>query len=73
VLRRIIRRAIRHGYKLGARAAFFHRIVPDLAAVMGEAYPELVKAQTRVMDILKQEEERFFETIEHGMGILEAS
>ena len=73
VLRRIIRRAIRHGYKLGARAAFFHRIVPDLAAVMGEAYPELVKAQTRVMDILRQEEERFFETIEHGMGILETT
>jgi alanyl-tRNA synthetase len=73
VLRRIIRRAIRHGYKLGARAAFFHRIVPDLAAVMGEAYPELVKAQGRVVDILRQEEERFFETIEHGMGILEAT
>jgi len=73
VLRRIIRRAIRHGYKLGARAAFFHRIVPDLVAVMGDAYPELVKAQTRVMDILRQEEERFFETIEHGMGILEAT
>ncbi len=73
VLRRIIRRAIRHGYKLGARTAFFHRIVPDLAAVMGEAYPELVKAQPRVMDILRQEEERFFETIEHGMGILEAT
>ncbi len=73
VLRRIIRRAIRHGYKLGARGAFFHRIVPDLAAMMGEAYPELVKAQARVMDILKQEEERFFETIEHGMGILEAT
>ncbi|MBW8370240.1 MAG: alanine--tRNA ligase [Thiobacillus sp.] len=73
VLRRIIRRAIRHGYKLGARASFFHRIVPDLAAVMGEAYPELVKAQSRVMDILRQEEERFFETIEHGMGILEAT
>ncbi|MGB9129819.1 MAG: alanine--tRNA ligase [Thiobacillus sp.] len=73
VLRRIIRRAIRHGYKLGARTAFFHRIVPDLASVMGEAYPELVKAQTRVMDILRQEEERFFETIEHGMGILEST
>jgi alanyl-tRNA synthetase len=73
VLRRIIRRAIRHGYKLGARAAFFHRIVPDLAAAMGEAYPELVKAQDRVMDILMQEEERFFETIEHGMGILETA
>jgi len=73
VLRRIIRRAIRHGYKLGARTAFFHRIVPDLAAVMGDAYPELVKAQTRVMDILRQEEARFFETIEHGMGILEST
>ncbi|OZA27601.1 MAG: alanine--tRNA ligase [Hydrogenophilales bacterium 17-64-11] len=73
VLRRIIRRAIRHGYKLGARAAFFHRIVPDLAAAMGEAYPELVAAQTRVTDILRQEEERFFETIEHGMGILESA
>jgi len=73
VLRRIIRRAIRHGYKLGARAAFFHRIVPDLVAVMGEAYPELVKAQDRVIDILRQEEERFFETIEHGMGILETT
>ncbi|MHB1186856.1 alanine--tRNA ligase [Thiobacillus sp.] len=73
VLRRIIRRAIRHGYKLDARTAFFHRIVPDLAAVMGEAYPELVKAQARVIDILRQEEERFFETIEHGMGILEAT
>jgi alanyl-tRNA synthetase len=73
VLRRIIRRAIRHGYKLGARTAFFHRIVPDLAAVMGDAYPELAKAQDRAMDILRQEEARFFETIEHGMGILEAT
>jgi alanyl-tRNA synthetase len=73
VLRRIIRRAIRHGYKLGARGAFFNRIVPDLAAAMGEAYPELVAAQPRVMDILRQEEERFFETIEHGMGILETT
>ncbi|HWR76162.1 MAG TPA: alanine--tRNA ligase, partial [Thiobacillus sp.] len=73
VLRRIIRRAIRHGYKLDARTAFFHRIVPDLASVMGDAYPELGKAQTRVMAILRQEEERFFETIEHGMGILEAT
>ncbi|MFM6979158.1 MAG: alanine--tRNA ligase, partial [Methylophilaceae bacterium] len=72
VLRRIIRRAIRHGYKLGARAAFFHRIVPDLVAEMGEAYPELTDAQDRVMSILKQEEERFFETIENGMQILEA-
>ena len=71
VLRRIIRRAIRHGYKLGARKAFFHKLVPDLVIEMGEAYPELVKEQTRIQDILKQEEDRFFETIENGMAILE--
>jgi alanyl-tRNA synthetase len=71
VLRRIIRRAIRHGYKLGARAAFFHRMVPDLVAEMGAAFPELAVEQARVMGILKQEEERFFATIEHGMAILE--
>ncbi len=70
VLRRIIRRGIRHGYKLGARAAFFYKIVPDLVEQMGSAYPELVAAQVRVMDILKQEEERFFATIGHGMEIL---
>ena len=72
VLRRIIRRAIRHGYKLGARAAFFHKMVPDLVAEMGVAFPDLAAAQMRVMEILKQEEERFFTTIEHGMAILEA-
>jgi alanyl-tRNA synthetase len=72
VLRRIIRRAIRHGYKLGARSAFFHKMVPDLVAEMGAAFPELAAAQARVMEILKQEEERFFTTIEHGMAILEA-
>ena len=71
VLRRIIRRAIRHGYKLGARAAFFHRMVPDLVAEMGAAYPELVSGEKRVTDVLKQEEDRFFSTIEHGMAILE--
>ena len=71
VLRRIIRRAIRHGYKLGARAAFFHKMVPDLVAEMGEAYPELKTGQQRVTDILKQEEDRFFATIENGMAILE--
>jgi alanyl-tRNA synthetase len=71
VLRRIIRRAIRHGYKLNARAAFFHKMVPDLVAEMGAAFPELAVAQSRVMGILKQEEERFFATIEHGMAILE--
>jgi len=72
VLRRIIRRAIRHGYKLGVRSAFFHKIVPDLIAEMGSAYPELVSNQARITDILRQEEERFFETIENGMAILEA-
>jgi alanyl-tRNA synthetase len=72
VLRRIIRRAIRHGWKLGARGAFFHRMVPDLVAEMGAAYPELVAGRARVMDILKLEEDRFFTTIEHGMAILEA-
>jgi alanyl-tRNA synthetase len=72
VLRRIIRRAIRHGYKLGIRSAFFHNIVPDLVTEMGAAYPELVKNKVRVMEILKQEEERFFATIEHGMALLEA-
>lgn len=71
VLRRIIRRAIRHGYKLGARAAFFHKMVPDLVAEMGEAYPELKTGQQRITDILKQEEDRFFATIENGMAILE--
>ena len=71
VLRRIVRRGIRHGYKLGARAAFFYRLVPDLVEQMGMAYPELATAQVRVMEILKQEEERFFATIEHGMVILE--
>lgn len=72
VLRRIIRRAIRHGYKLGARAAFFYKMLPDLVTEMGEAYPELASAQTRVSEVLKQEEDRFFETIENGMAILEA-
>ncbi|MCL2525396.1 MAG: alanine--tRNA ligase, partial [Betaproteobacteria bacterium] len=72
VLRRIIRRAIRHGYKLGARAAFFHRMVPDLVEEMGDAYPELKDGQTRIMATLRQEEERFFATIENGMEILEA-
>jgi alanyl-tRNA synthetase len=72
VLRRIIRRAIRHGYKLGARAAFFHKMVPDLVEQMGAAYPDLAAAQARVMEVLKQEEERFFATIEHGMANLDA-
>ncbi|MET0377607.1 MAG: alanine--tRNA ligase, partial [Spongiibacteraceae bacterium] len=73
VLRRIIRRAIRHGYKLGVRAAFFYKLVPDLVAEMGEAYPELRASQPRIADVLRQEEERFFETIDKGMDILEAA
>ncbi|WP_316664813.1 alanine--tRNA ligase [Ralstonia psammae] len=73
VLRRIIRRAIRHGYKLGCRAAFFHKLVDDLVAQMGEAYPELREARDRVVDVLRTEEARFFETIEHGMSILDAA
>ena len=71
VLRRIIRRAIRHGYKLGARKAFFHKMVSDLVAEMGYAYPELHANQARITDMLKLEEDRFFETIENGMAILE--
>ena len=71
VLRRIIRRAIRHGYKLGARKAFFHNMVADLVSEMGTAYPELKTEQARITSLLKQEEDRFFETIENGMAILE--
>ncbi len=73
VLRRIIRRAIRHGYKLEQTKPFFHKVVPDLAKVMGAAYPELVKVQDRVMQVLKQEEERFAETLENGMKVLEGA
>jgi alanyl-tRNA synthetase len=73
VLRRIARRAIRHGYKLGARRPFFHTLVAPLAAEMGEAYPELRREMTRVTEVLKAEEERFFHTIANGMEILEAA
>ena len=73
VLRRIIRRAIRHGYKLGQHKPFFHRIVEDLDRAMGEAYPELRTAKQRVAEVLKQEEERFAETLENGMGVLESA
>jgi alanyl-tRNA synthetase len=73
VLRRIVRRAIRHGYKLGARAAFFHKLVPDLVAEMGGAYPDLAAQSQRVSDVLRQEEERFFATIANGMDILESA
>ncbi len=73
VLRRIIRRAIRHGYKLGQKQPFFHLLVDDLAKVMGQAYPELVAAKERVTAVLKQEEERFAETLENGMQVLEGA
>ncbi|MCA3822245.1 MAG: alanine--tRNA ligase [Burkholderia sp.] len=73
VLRRIVRRAIRHGYKLGRKGSFFHKLVADLVAEMGVAYPEMKEAEQRVTDVLRQEEERFFETIEHGMSILEGA
>ncbi len=73
VLRRIARRAIRHGYKLGARKPFFHALVAPLVDEMGEAYPELKREKLRVTEVLKQEEERFFQTIANGMEILEAA
>ena len=71
VLRRIIRRAIRHGYQLGQKQPFFFRLVADLDRVMGDAYPELRRAADRVAQVLRQEEERFGETIENGMKLLE--
>ncbi len=70
VLRRIVRRAIRHGHKLGLREPFFYKLVGPLCEVMGDAYPELVKARPQVERVLKQEEERFAETLDHGMVIL---
>ena len=73
VLRRIARRAIRHGYKLGARKPFFHTLVAALAAEMGDAYPELKREQARATEVLKVEEERFFQTISNGMEMLEAT
>jgi len=73
VLRRIIRRAIRHGYKLDQKQPFFNCLVADLVLVMGEAYPELVRAQEAVAATLRQEEERFAETLENGMAVLEAA
>jgi alanyl-tRNA synthetase len=73
VLRRITRRAIRHGYKLGARSPFFHKLVSALVKEMGDAYPELKANEARVTEVLKQEEERFFQTISNGMEILETA
>ena len=73
VLRRIIRRAIRHGYQLGQEKPFFHELVPALAEEMGEAYPELPKSAAHVAKVLRQEEERFAETLENGMELLETA
>ena len=71
VQRRIIRRAIRHGYKLGKKTPFFHKLVPDLVALMGAAYPSLAAQADRISEILRIEEERFFETLAIGMEILD--
>lgn len=73
VQRRIVRRAIRHGYKLGQKKPFFHKLVPELVALMGEAYPKLVADEQRITETLKAEEERFFETLANGMEILDAA
>jgi alanyl-tRNA synthetase len=72
VLRRIIRRAIRHGYKLGQTQPFFHKLVPSLVREMGGYYPELVSGEARAMQILAQEETRFAETLATGMALLDA-
>ena len=69
VLRRIIRRAVRHGYKLGQSKPFFHKLVADLVKEMGDAYPELKEKQVQIEEALKNEESRFGETLEKGMGL----
>ena len=71
VLRRIIRRAVRHGYKLGQKQAFFHKLVADLVKEMGDAYPELREKQSQIAEALKAEETRFAQTLETGMVLLE--
>ncbi|CAN5893134.1 alanine--tRNA ligase [soil metagenome] len=73
VQRRIIRRAIRHGYKLGQKKPFFHKLVPDLVALMGDAYPRLRADEKHIIETLRTEEERFFETLANGMEILDAA
>jgi alanyl-tRNA synthetase len=73
VQRRIIRRAIRHGYKLDKKTPFFHKLVPDLVVLMGDAYPKLKSEEKRIIEVLKAEEERFFETLENGMQILDSA
>jgi len=71
VQRRIVRRAIRHGYKLGQKKPFFHKLVAELVHLMGDAYPRLKEQEQRITEVLKAEEERFFETLEKGMEIVE--
>jgi alanyl-tRNA synthetase len=73
VQRRIVRRAIRHGYKLGQKKPFFHKLVADLVQLMGDAYPRIQQQQARITEVLKTEEERFFETLATGMDILDAA
>ena len=73
VQRRIVRRAIRHGYKLGKKTPFFHKLVPDLVRMMGEAYPNLASQAQRITEVLRVEEERFYETLANGMEILDAA
>ncbi|MBI3100003.1 MAG: alanine--tRNA ligase [Burkholderiales bacterium] len=73
VQRRIVRRAIRHGYKLGQKTPFFHKLVADLARLMGDAYPAIRAQQQRITEVLKTEEERFYETLANGMEILDAA
>src|SRR3990167_4400884 len=71
VQRRIVRRAIRHGYKLGQKTPFFHKLVADLVRLMGDAYPSIRAQEKRITEVLKVEEERFFETLANGMEILD--
>ncbi|MGV1046368.1 alanine--tRNA ligase [Limnohabitans sp.] len=73
VQRRIVRRAIRHGYLLGQKTPFFHKLVPDLVKLMGAAYPNMANQAERIADVLRVEEERFFETLQSGMQILDAA
>ena len=73
VQRRIIRRAIRHGYLLGQKKPFFHKLVPDLVKLMGAAYPNMANQADRIADVLRVEEERFFETLQSGMQILDSA
>ena len=73
VQRRIVRRAIRHGYKLGQKTPFFHKLVPDLVRLMGDAYPNMGSQAQRITEVLKAEEERFYETLANGMEILDAA